>query len=117
MLTTCQHKISIVYNRLNIETVETVEGFELLRKAVETYVFTDTSDNNAKPILVLKKLSVSNRGVASLSNLNSYLTRDVVFKNLKNSAIFAKTFRILLFKIFLFLLWTAFNCFPMFNYI
>ena len=44
--------------------------------------FTDTSDNNAKPILVLKKLSVNTKGIASLSNLNSYLTRDVVFKNL-----------------------------------
>ena len=44
--------------------------------------FTDTSDNNAKPILVLKKLIASSKSV-SLVNLNNYLKRDIVFGNVR----------------------------------
>ena len=43
--------------------------------------FNDTSENNAKPILVLKKLTVKN-GQATLNNLNTYLKRDIFFKNM-----------------------------------
>ena len=44
--------------------------------------YIDTSDNNAKPILVLKNLSIKNN-IVNLNNLNDFLKRDVVFKNLQ----------------------------------
>ena len=43
--------------------------------------FTSTSEKKAKPILVLKKLIVSN-GQVYLDKLNSYLIKDIVFENI-----------------------------------
>ena len=44
--------------------------------------YTDIGENGAKPIMVLKKLSVK-PGQATLSNLNTYLTRDVLFPDIQ----------------------------------
>jgi len=43
--------------------------------------YTDISDNNAKPILVLKQLTKTN-GEIVLNNINSFLTKDIVWKNI-----------------------------------
>ena len=52
-----------------------------LKDEISIFVYyTDTSENNAKPILVLKKLTVNAlRKTINLSNLNTFLTRDVVY--------------------------------------
>ena len=53
-----------------------------LKDEVSIFIyFTDTSDNNARPILVLKKIVVTN-GEYNLESVTSYLTRDIVMKNI-----------------------------------
>ena len=53
-----------------------------LKEEISVFIYyTDIGENNAKPIMVLKTLSVRSN-VAILSNLNSYLTRDILFENM-----------------------------------
>ena len=53
-----------------------------LKKEISIFVYyNNTKENNAKPILVLKQLTV-NSGTATLNNLNNYLIRDTVFKDM-----------------------------------
>ena len=53
-----------------------------LKEEITIFIYyVDTTENDAKPIMVLKKLTIV-RKVPTLSNLNSYLTRDTVFSNL-----------------------------------
>ena len=55
-----------------------------LKDEISIFIYyTDTSENNAKPILVLKNLSVSTSKVATLKDLNSYLKKDTVFGNVQ----------------------------------
>ena len=49
--------------------------------SIFTY-YTNTGESGAKPIMVLKKLTVRSN-VATLSNLNTYLTRDVLFPDIQ----------------------------------
>ena len=54
-----------------------------LKDEISIFVYyNDIEANNAKPIMVLKRLTVRSNTV-TLSNLNSYLTRDIVFKNME----------------------------------
>jgi hypothetical protein len=54
-----------------------------LKDEISIFVYyNDAMVNNAKPIMVLKRLTVRSSTV-TLSNLNSYLTRDIVFKNMQ----------------------------------
>ena len=56
-----------------------------LKEEISIFIYyTDTSENDAKPIMVLKRLTVSSKTVA-LNNLNSYLKRDVVYGNVDYS--------------------------------
>jgi hypothetical protein len=53
-----------------------------LKNEISVFIyFTDISDNNARPLLVLKKLVVNN-GEYNLENVTSYLTKDIVMKNI-----------------------------------
>ena len=56
-----------------------------LKDEISIFVYyIDTSENGAKPIMILKTLTVSTKTVA-LNNLNSYLKRDTVYGNLDYS--------------------------------
>ena len=53
-----------------------------LKNEISIFIYyNDISDNNAKPIIVLKQLT-KNNGEIVLSNLNSYLTKDTIWKNI-----------------------------------
>ena len=50
-----------------------------LKEEVSIFIYyTDTSENNAKPVMILRQLSVST--TITLNQLNTYLTRDIVSK-------------------------------------
>ena len=54
-----------------------------LKDEISIFVYyNDTKENGAKPIMVLKKLTVKSSQV-TLSNLNNYLIRDTFFKNMQ----------------------------------
>ena len=54
-----------------------------LKDEISIFVYyNDTKENGAKPIIVLKKLTVKSSQV-TLSNLNNYLIRDTFFKNMQ----------------------------------
>ena len=54
-----------------------------LKDEISIFVYyTDITENNARPIVVLKKLTVKSSQV-TLNNLNSYLIRDTLFKNME----------------------------------
>ena len=54
-----------------------------LKDEISIFIYyTNIGENNTKPILILKTLSVKS-GVATLSNLNSYLTRDTIFQDME----------------------------------
>ena len=87
--------IRIYDNKLNfLQKYELEKNNAPLNKAIYSYhetvwlkdeisifvYYIDTFENNAKPILVLKNLSV--KKTVTLTNLNSYLTRDIVYENL-----------------------------------
>ena len=51
-----------------------------LKEEITIFIYyINTSENNAKPIMVLRKLSVSTS--VSLNKINNYLTRDILFGN------------------------------------
>ena len=52
-----------------------------LKDEISIFVYYNETSENSKPIMVLKKLSVKSSQV-TLSNLNSYLIRDIVFKSM-----------------------------------
>ena len=53
-----------------------------LKDEISVFIyFTDISENNARPLLVLKKLIVNN-GEYNLENVTSYLIKDIAMKNI-----------------------------------
>ena len=52
-----------------------------LKDEISIFVYYNNTNENSKPIMVLKKLSIKSNQV-SLTNLNSYLTRDIVFNSM-----------------------------------
>ena len=52
-----------------------------LKDEISIFTYYNSTNENAKPILVLKKLTVKSSQV-TLSNLNIYLIRDIVFKTM-----------------------------------